>query len=130
MIDEPELHLHPGHQRKLARILAQLVNEGLWVIVSTHSDYLVREINSLIMLHTEHAERDALMEKYEFRNKQLLDKNKVAAYLVDGREVSEMPVTSDEGIIADTFDEVINDLNDSSNDIYYGYKENDQESES
>ena len=123
MIDEPELHLHPDHQRKLARILAQLVNEGLWVIVSTHSDYLVREINSLVMLHTDHPEHDTLMEKYEFRNEQLLDKNKVAAYLVDNRKVSGMPVTSDEGIMADTFDKVINDLNDSSNDIYYGYKE-------
>ncbi len=123
MIDEPELHLHPSHQRALARILAQLVNEGLWVIVSTHSDYLVREINSLIMLHTDHEERDTLMKKYKFAKEQLLDKNKVAAYLVDDRAVSPMPVTPDEGIIAETFDKVINALNDSSNDIYYKYRE-------
>ncbi len=123
MIDEPELHLHPSHQRALARVLAQLVNEGLWVIVSTHSDYLVREINSLIMLHTNHAERDVLMKAHKFTQEQLLNNDKVAAYLVDNREVSPMQITPEEGIIADTFDVVINELNNSSNDIYYKYRE-------
>lgn len=126
MIDEPELHLHPSHQRELARILSQLTNEGLWVIISTHSDYLVREINSLMMLNVEHSERDALMKTHRFKKEQLLDKNKVAAYLVEDRQVSPMEITPDEGIIADTFDNVINNLNDSSNDIYYKYKEDEQ----
>lgn len=51
MIDEPELNLHPSNQRVIARFLAKLVNSGIRVIVSTHSDYFVKEINSLIMLH-------------------------------------------------------------------------------
>ena len=38
MIDEPELNLHPDNQRKLARILVRLANNGLTVIISTHSD--------------------------------------------------------------------------------------------
>ena len=50
MIDEPELNIHPENQRKIARVLAMLVNAGLNVVVSTHSDYIVRELNSLIML--------------------------------------------------------------------------------
>lgn len=124
MIDEPELHLHPANQRSLARILAQLVNAGLWVIISTHSDYLVRELNSLIMLNTENSKRKALMKKYKFEEEQLLDRNKVAAYLVNNRIVETIRITSDEGILADTFDDVINDLNDSNDEIYYTYKEN------
>ena len=45
IIDEPELNLHPDNQRKMAGLLARLVNSGIKVMVTTHSDYLIREIN-------------------------------------------------------------------------------------
>jgi hypothetical protein len=51
MIDEPEMNLHPKNQRAMARFLASLVNQGIKVMVSTHSDYLVRELNHLTALH-------------------------------------------------------------------------------
>ena len=38
MIDEPELNLHPVNQRRMARFLAKLVNTGVKVFVTTHSD--------------------------------------------------------------------------------------------
>ncbi len=34
MIDEPELNFHPASQRKITRLLAQLVNAGLKVVIS------------------------------------------------------------------------------------------------
>ena len=49
-IDEPELNLHPVNQRKIARILAKVANSGIKIIISTHSDYIVKEFNNLIML--------------------------------------------------------------------------------
>ncbi len=49
IIDEPEMNFHPDVQVVLARIFAILVNKGLKVVVSTHSDYIVREFNNLIM---------------------------------------------------------------------------------
>jgi predicted ATPase len=50
IIDEPELNLHPRHQIVLARIFAQLIQKGLRLLISTHSDYILRELNNLIML--------------------------------------------------------------------------------
>ncbi|WP_353571904.1 AAA family ATPase, partial [Candidatus Albibeggiatoa sp. nov. BB20] len=50
MIDEPELNLHPDNQRLVTRIIAKLVNGGIKVIVSTHSDYFIKELSNLIML--------------------------------------------------------------------------------
>lgn len=50
IIDEPELNLHPDNQRKIARFFGRLINEGFKVLISTHSDYIVRELNNLIML--------------------------------------------------------------------------------
>ena len=51
IIDEPEMNLHPDNQRRLARIFARMINNGLRLIISTHSDYIIRELNNLIMLN-------------------------------------------------------------------------------
>lgn len=119
MIDEPELNLHPDNQRQLARILTQLVNAGLKVVVSTHSDYFVRELNNLIMLKTGFDGASDLKAEYDYQDKELLDSSKVSAYLFDNKSIRPMKIDIEEGIIATTFDEVINSLNNSSNEIYY-----------
>ena len=47
-IDEPEAHLHPAMQRRVASFLADVVGQGATVLVTTHSDFFVGEINNLI----------------------------------------------------------------------------------
>jgi ABC-type transport system involved in cytochrome c biogenesis ATPase subunit len=65
MIDEPELNLHPQNQLAIAQLLAQLVNRGINVVVSTHSDYMVRAWGNLIMLGNQSFEgRDELATQY------------------------------------------------------------------
>lgn len=49
IVDEPEMNLHPDNQIILTRIFAELVNKGLKIVLSTHSDYIIREFNNLIM---------------------------------------------------------------------------------
>lgn len=51
IIDEPELNLHPENQRRLARLLVALSNAGLKIFITTHSDYIVREISIMIMVN-------------------------------------------------------------------------------
>ena len=36
----------------MARLLAMLVNAGIYVAITTHSDYIIKEFNTLLMLHT------------------------------------------------------------------------------
>ena len=50
IIEEPEAHLHPGAQTDIALILAGLVRAGVRVIVTTHSDWLLKEIANLIRI--------------------------------------------------------------------------------
>ncbi len=119
IIDEPELNLHPDNQRNIARLISQIVNRGVNVILSTHSDYIVRELNNLIMLNEDFKNKNTLMEKYEYDKSELLSINNVSAYLIDGGTVEPMQINQNEGIIADTFDKVVNNLNSSSDDIYY-----------
>ena len=121
MIDEPELNIHPENQRKIARLLAKLVNAGLKIVISTHSDYIVREFNSLIMLNQNNTVK--LREKYRYKADEILQPDQVGAYLFDNQQVSSFEITPDDGIYATTFDEVIEALNTANNDIYYSAQE-------
>jgi hypothetical protein len=47
-IEQPELHLHPRAQWKLARLLAQASNRGVRLVIETHSSLLLRGILSEI----------------------------------------------------------------------------------
>ena len=121
MIDEPELNLHPHSQRIIARLLAKLVNAGLNVVISTHSDYIVREFNSLIMLNDERAQN--LRKKHNYQEDEVLDPAQVGAYLFDDQTIKDFEISPDDGIYATTFDEIIRNLNQVNDDIYYSLQE-------
>ena len=123
MIDEPELSLHPSNQRKIARLLAQLVNKGIKVVISTHSDYIVKEISNLIMLSQQGKQRDTLMQRFNVQEDEVLKPEQIGAYLFKNNTITPMEVTHSEGIIATTFDEVIRDLSEESQTIFYEYLE-------
>ena len=48
IIEEPEAHLHPAAQAKMALTLARLVRAGVRVIITTHSDWLLEQIGNLV----------------------------------------------------------------------------------
>ena len=48
IIEEPEAHLHPRAQTKMAITLARLVRAGVRVIITTHSDWLLEQIGNLV----------------------------------------------------------------------------------
>ena len=125
MIDEPEINIHPENQRKIARLIARLVNNGVYCIISTHSDYFVRELNNLIMLDND--EDNTLKQKYKYAQEETLHPEKVGAYLFDKGKIEPFDISPDDGIYATTFDKVITDLNDTNNGIYYALKENNDE---
>lgn len=119
IIDEPELSLHPDNQRKIARIIAKIVNAGINVVISTHSDYILKEFNNLIILNDEFSKREEVMKKYKYVNEELLNKENISAYIFKDNRAEKMEINKEEGIIAETFDKVINNLNESSDEIYY-----------
>lgn len=50
IIDEPEMNFHPDSQIILVSIIVKLLQNGLRFLISTHSDYIIREFNKLMML--------------------------------------------------------------------------------
>ena len=133
MIDEPELNLHPMNQRLIARVLARLVNAGIRVFITTHSDYILKELNSLIMLHNTSTTSGKVMEKYHYQANELLDPKKIKAYIakkdlirVDGKSRRQRHNTflpapiGEHGIEIEDFDDVINIMNDIQEEILFG----------
>lgn len=126
IIDEPELNLHPENQVKIARLLARLVNSGIKVIISTHSDYITKEFNNLLMLDNNFKNKTKIMEKYDYSKEDVLERKNVGAYLFKDGILDEMEI-GEEGIITKTFDEVIESINERNDDIYYSIKESGDE---
>ena len=122
IIDEPELNLHPENQVKIAKLLARLVNSGIKVIISTHSDYITKEFNNLLMLDNNFKNKTKIMEKYDYSKEDVLERKNVGAYLFKDGILDEMEI-GEEGIITKTFDEVIESINERNDDIYYSIKE-------
>ena len=48
IIEEPESHLHPAMQVEFTRQIAALVNAGVRVIVTTHSEWVLEELANIV----------------------------------------------------------------------------------
>jgi ABC-type multidrug transport system ATPase subunit len=83
MIDEPELNLHPENQRRVARLFARLANLGIKVFITTHSDYIIKELNTLIMLNHDkpHLKRIAQREGYQLE--ELITASQIKVYIAE-----------------------------------------------
>ena len=81
MVDEPELNLHPANQRRIARLFARLVNLGVKVFVTTHSDYIVKELNTLIMLNHDEPHLKRIASENGYRDDELICSDQVKVYI-------------------------------------------------
>lgn len=121
IIDEPELNLHPDNQIILARLFAKLINKGFRLIISTHSDYIIRELNNLIMLSSTAEDIKELAAKYGYAQDEMIPNNEVKAYLFKhkGRRVVVKDIeVSEYGFEVETIDGAIRSLNNISEDLY------------
>ena len=116
ILEEPETNLHLGNQLKLGRFVARLINEGLYVVITTHSVHLLEQLSHLVLASTAKNETGAEMRV----NKTSLKVRDVAAYHFqahdNGYEILPIPVTDDEGIPQNEFirieDELYEELTD------------------
>ena len=110
IIDEPESHLDTRNQVLFARMLARFVTAGLRVLITTHSDYLVKELNNLIMLSRDFPEKKAVAKKLGYRLDEGLNPRSVRAYVAEGGGLTECKIGAF-GIEMPVFDRTIDDIN-------------------
>ncbi len=127
IIDEPELNLHPCNQIRLARLFARLINIGIKVFITTHSDYIIKELNTLIMLDykNRHGNAKSILKKYEYKESELINYKQVKVFISEkklqliggnARKIKLQCLSSAEidefyGIQAESFDETIIKMN-------------------
>lgn len=116
IIDEPEMNFHPDVQILLAQIFAVLTSKGLRIIISTHSDYIIREINNLIMAGAISKRRNTnMLEEFGYSSDVLLDYKDVSVLQFNKTGKSVVRVTSlainEEGFAIDSIDSAINEQN-------------------
>ncbi|HPA57321.1 MAG TPA: AAA family ATPase [bacterium] len=134
IVDEPELNLHPENQRKVARLLATLVNLGVKVFITTHSDYIIKELNTLIMLKQNKPHIKRIAEREGYKESELIDSEKIKVYiseealikLDDGQRktkcqtLNPADINAEYGIEAKSFDTTIDTMNRIQEEIVWG----------
>ena len=135
MIDEPELGLHPENQCRIARLFARLVNLGVKVFITTHSDYIVKELNTLIMLNGDKPHLKRIAEENGYQEDELITAGQVKVYTAQeellpleegqkrwrrGHTLVEADVHPELGINAPSFNETIDRMNNIVEDIIWG----------
>ncbi|HED5353243.1 TPA: AAA family ATPase [Campylobacter jejuni] len=122
MIDEPELNLHPKNQILLARLFTLLANAGIKIFITTHSDYIVRELNNCIMLNKLSDEQIHLLKSKGYTKENKIDFKNIKAYIaknIKGKNtIEKVKITEEEGIFMNTFDEPIDTQNENQSMIY------------
>ena len=135
MIDEPELSLHPENQRRIARLFARLANIGVKVFVTTHSDYIVKELNTLIMLNHDKPHLKRVAEENNYKESELIKADQVKVYIAEkalmpleegrkrrkrGHTLVPAKIHSRFGIGVSSFDKTIDDMNRIQDEIVWG----------
>ena len=134
MVDEPELNLHPENQRRMARLFARLTNLGIKVFITTHSDYIIKELSTLIMLNHDEPHLKRVAEREGYESSELISAEKVKVYVAEKNLVrlegnqrrtrchtlTEADVDPKMGIEVRAFDETIDKMNEIQQDILWG----------
>ncbi len=108
IIEEPESHLHPANQRKLAWAIVKLIRDGLNVMLTTHSDYFLSQLSNFVRLSLLADER--VTAGYDA--KAFIDPDDVGCYLFEwdeegrGSRVRTLDINAEDGIPDDEFSDV------------------------
>jgi predicted ATPase len=113
IIEEPEAHLHPTNQRILAHLIIAMIRNKLNVLITTHSEILLEEINNLIKIGSLPAEtrKNLIGDKNIFLNSDELSVFNFEYNLNPrGTMIRELHVDEKEGIPQDEFIRVHEEL--------------------
>lgn len=121
-VDEPELNLHPKNQILLAKVFVKMINAGLRLVISTHSDYIIREINNMIMADGLNKAGDKIFTNMGYDESLCLSQDKFAPYLFEKNsngKVNVKPLEVDRyGFNMPSIDDAINKQNEVTNTFY------------
>lgn len=112
VLEEPEVHLHPAVQRKLAVVIARLIRKGVKVVITTHGDLFCHQLNNLIKLGA-HPRRAEMQAQLGYTDMDYLLPDEVSGYdfhhVGTQTEVSRLKMT-EFGLVMPTFNDELRNL--------------------
>lgn len=120
IIEEPEAHLHPALQKKIAQFLIRLVHSGFPIWITTHSDTILQHFNNMIKLNKRPDEecREELLQEFNYSEEDLLSPDEINLYQFErGAKHTEIKKleSGKYGFVANLFNKAIDEL---ANEIY------------
>ena len=106
IVEEPEAHLHPAKQVEFVSQLATLVQEGIRVIITTHSEWLLEALANIV----------GRSESSQTNGKVALRPDQVGVWLFrpksrpKGSIVKEIPLDDDSGLYLSGYEKVATEL--------------------
>ncbi|MCW3129166.1 MAG: hypothetical protein N2V75_03590 [Methanophagales archaeon] len=88
-------------------LMVKLIRKGVNIIITTHSEYLLEQLSSYIMLSK--IEPKKRVEKYGYNEDDFLKHDEVATYVFNydkrsgGNKITEVEITEEDGISQDEF---------------------------
>ncbi|MCM1106186.1 MAG: ATP-binding protein [Blautia sp.] len=128
LIEEPEISLHPSLQCVMANVLLRLVNAGVPVFATTHSDLILQQINNAVKLTALAGKnKESILEEMGIEEAELLAPEEMAVYQFevgksDKTTVQAAPRT-EYGFEADTFYNMLKKLSDQTMHIEEGMED-------
>jgi len=92
----------------MAKLLVRLANYGVKIIITTHSDYLVKELNNRVMAYE--LQSNKLNDDIGYHNYDLISKDRIDAFTISESGVVHGVDKSIYGVSSSLFDSAITDV--------------------
>lgn len=118
--EEPEMCLHPQLQQKMGKVIGRIVNNGIEMVVTTHSDIILQHINNMIKLGNRQ-DCQQICKKLGYTEDDILKSSQIRVYQFNEEdkgktEVQEL-MCGENGFCVPTFNDALDRIMDEAYEI-------------
>ncbi len=110
--EEPEMCLHPQLQQKMARVICQLANRQLKMVITTHSDLILQHINNMVSLFRQ-KDREEICRQLGYTCEDFLREEQIKVYQLKseygGKTVVEEIECGENGFAVPAFNDALDE---------------------